>query len=220
MAKYICFYKGKFTDFDNYTALKNFIQDKKNCQFKKYNSLQEKDDFVELMLNKKIQKFYICIHNNKAIKFNSWKECKDYISTNTGCIYKGFTNDEQAQEFINKNITIKTEDESNDLVCELTPRGFLHFKDNECSEFVLFYRASNYGMYRELSVCISAIEQAIEDGELRVVIRYKYDGTVLWANGTWETKNKITSDYAKKIKELSQLINIDFERISNEQRHI
>lgn len=65
----------------------------------------------------------------------------------------------------------------------------------------------------EIESALTAVNWAIENGYEAVIINYDYLGIEMWATGSWNANNQITSGYARKMRELAQQINISFNKI-------
>lgn len=65
----------------------------------------------------------------------------------------------------------------------------------------------------EIESALTAVNWAIDNGYEAVIINYDYLGIEMWATGSWNANNPITSSYARKMRELAQQINISFNKV-------
>lgn len=65
----------------------------------------------------------------------------------------------------------------------------------------------------EIDSALTAVDWAIENEYESVIINYDFMGIEMWATGSWNANNPITSSYARKMRQLAQQINISFNKI-------
>lgn len=219
MKKYIAYYNNNVYYFDTWPECKEFIDDKLFVRYKKVSSEEEADLFIQSA--KRGKKIYIAIDNNEAKVFDNWGACKNFVDGHPNCKYKSFTNEENAQDFINLNIKKKISLGLNDvLYCYVggtyqNEPGFVMIKNND----VLYHsrytdngskNTQGFQIWDELKSVTDGLQWAIMNDYEQIVIVYNNDGVENWANGTWSTKKEFTKEYKAKVKELSDRINIDF----------
>ena len=181
------------------------------------------------------KKIYIAIYENKDYKFETWTECKEFVENKKNIIYRGFTNTQDAQEFIFKNIKRDIPFDLKDVLYMYVDGSFGYQKNDKVygwgicgvkNEKVIYQNCGadkeadalkSNQIAGELKAALIAIEDAIKMNEPRVILVYDYMGIEMWANGSWKPKEDkpFVLDYVKKIKSFSKRINIDFKHINS-----
>lgn len=217
--KYLAYFEEEFKEFNNYGDLEYFLLDKpKTIKWKKITSKKMEKEFREscLVEPERHPKIYVAILDGKIKRFNDWKECKAFIDKDKNTKYKSFTNENDAQAYININTrgrigsnyikcTVKNLDNKTDKeACVLSKEG-THIKSFFANEL----KAPTLNS-RECETVIKAIEWAIDYNEECILIEYKNQGTEMWANGSWKTRAEFAKRYKDKIDILRNQINIEF----------
>ena len=65
----------------------------------------------------------------------------------------------------------------------------------------------------ELLAALHVVEYAIAHGYRSCSLYYDYMGIEMWATGRWNTNNPLTTSYAKRMKEASKQLRIDFHKV-------
>lgn len=65
----------------------------------------------------------------------------------------------------------------------------------------------------ELLAALHVVEYAVAHGYKSCSLYYDYMGIEMWATGRWNTNNPLTTSYAKRMKETSKQIRIDFHKV-------
>lgn len=167
--------------------------------------------------------------------FTSWDECKKEVIGFKGAIYKSFTSEKEAIEFIALNAGAKStspvekEDNDNEGLCIYVDGSFMIDKGNYSFGLVavengeVIHKDNGKGFDEEAIALRNvsgevlgaqkAVEFALNKGYKEVTIAYDYQGVESWAIGTWKRNNRITQDYNKFMKDKMTLINIKFKKI-------
>lgn len=168
--------------------------------------------------------------------FTSWDECKKEVIGYKGAIYKSFTTEKEAIDFIALNAGVKSSSkvEKNDDICDeglciYVDGSFMIDKGNYSFGLVavengeVIYKDNGKGFDKEaISLrnvsgevlgAQKAVEFALNKGYKEVTIAYDYQGVESWAIGTWKRNNRITQNYNKFMQEKMTYINIKFKKI-------
>lgn len=65
----------------------------------------------------------------------------------------------------------------------------------------------------EIDSALTAVNWAMDNGYEAVIINYDYLGIEMWATGSWNANNPITSSYARRMREAAQHIDIRFRKV-------
>lgn len=65
----------------------------------------------------------------------------------------------------------------------------------------------------ELLAALHVVEYAMAHGYRSCSLYYDYMGIEMWATGRWNTNNPLTTSYAKRMKEASKQLRIDFHKV-------
>lgn len=168
--------------------------------------------------------------------FTSWDECKKEVIGFKGAIYKSFTSEREAIDFISLNSGAKKtnsiKEESNndeDGLCIYVDGSFMIDKGNYSFGLVavrdgeVIYKDNGKGFDEEAIALRNvsgevlgaqkAVEFALSKGYKEITIAYDYQGVESWAIGAWKRNNRITQDYNKFMQEQMKHINIKFKKI-------
>jgi viroplasmin and RNaseH domain-containing protein len=164
------------------------------------------------------------VKNDKKVEniiVNTWTECLTYVKGVKGAKYKSFENIEDAKSYLNEgNRMLKKSDEN-------FPKDCLHaYVDGSYNSFDGRY---SYGVVcvnnniveyieskaekdtseknirqiaGELKGAIRAVEYALTQGHMKIVIFHDYEGIAHHATGAWERKEESSMKYYNKMQEL------------------
>ena len=89
--------------------------------------------------------------------------------------------------------------------------------DTEEVEFSLSSTDPNHVAYwnvsGELLAALHVVDYALDHGYTSCSLYYDYMGIEMWATGGWKTNNPLTTNYAKRMKEVSKQLRIDFHKV-------
>ena len=89
--------------------------------------------------------------------------------------------------------------------------------DTEEVEFSLSSIEPNHVAYwnvsGELLAALHVVDYALDHGYASCSLYYDYMGIEMWATGRWNTNNPLTTNYAKRMKEASKQLRIDFHKV-------
>ena len=173
--------------------------------------------------------------------FTSWDECKKEVIGFKGAIYKSFTSEKEAINFIALNSEGKTEEKSNES--EECEKGLFIYVDGSfavdkgnysyglvaVNDGEIIYEDKGQGSDKEAIPLRNvsgevlgakmAVDFAIEKGFDEVTIAYDYQGVESWALGTWKRNNKITAEYNEFMQNKMKQIKVKFKKIKGHSGH-
>lgn len=89
--------------------------------------------------------------------------------------------------------------------------------DTEEVEFSLSSTDPNHVAYwnvsGELLAALHVVDYALNHGYTSCSLYYDYMGIEMWATARWKTNNPLTINYAKRMKEASKQLRIDFHKV-------
>ena len=167
--------------------------------------------------------------------FTSWDECKKEVIGFKGAIYKSFTSEKEAIDFIALNAgaksvsTVKKDENCNDGLCIYVDGSFMIEKGNYSFGLVavedgeVIHKDNGKGFDEEAIALRNvsgevlgaqkAIEFALDKGYKEVTIAYDYQGVESWALGTWKRNNRITVEYNEFMQSKMNEVKIRFKKI-------
>ena len=173
--------------------------------------------------------------------FTSWDECKKEVIGFKGAIYKSFTTEKEAINFIALNSEGKIDKKDEELVEQEQglfiyvdgsfaidkgnySYGLVAVKDGE-----IIYKDKGKGFDKEAVSLRNvsgevlgakmAVEYAIENGFKEITIAYDYQGVESWALGTWKRNNRITVEYNEFMQSKMKEVKIRFKKIKGHSGH-
>ncbi len=184
----------------------------------------------------KILKYYAVYRGKSGAPkiFTSWDECKKEVIGFKGAIYKSFTSEKEAINFIALNSEGKST--GSDIV-EENEEGLFIYVDGSFSvekgnysfglvavlDGKIIHGDKGQGFDSEAVALRNvsgevlgakmAVEFAINKGYKEVTIAYDYQGVESWALGTWKRNNRITSEYHEFMQNRMKDIKIKFKKI-------
>lgn len=167
--------------------------------------------------------------------FTSWDECKKEVIGFKGAIYKSFTTEKEAINFIALNSEGKRLERSEELIED--EEGLFIYVDGSFSvdkgnysyglvavkDGEIIYKDKGKGFDKEAISLRNvsgevlgarmAVEYAIENGFKEITIAYDYQGVESWALGTWKRNNRITVEYNEFMQSKMNEVKIRFKKI-------
>jgi len=176
-------------------------------------------------------KFYAVKVGKVPGVYNTWTECEMQVKGFSGAIYKSFTSQEEARDFLdetNKNSDI----EKKEIIQSV---GLLVYVDGSYSKnqkksgygcvFVengevihkiskeVIVKEDLWNVSAEIEGVLGAIEWSIQNSYKNLTIYHDYIGLSHWADGTWKAKKETTKNYVEKINALSKEIDLKFIKV-------
>ncbi len=173
--------------------------------------------------------------------FTSWDECKKEVIGFKGAIYKSFTTEKDAINFIALNSEGKTVEKVEDLL--ESEEGLFIYVDGSFSvdkgnysyglvavkDGEIIYKDKGKGFDKEAISLRNvsgevlgarmAVEYAIDNGFKEITIAYDYQGVESWAIGTWKRNNRITVEYNEFMQSKMNEVKIRFKKIKGHSGH-
>jgi len=173
--------------------------------------------------------------------FTSWDECKKEVIGFKGAIYKSFTTEKDATNFIELNSQGKVSEKTEELIENEEglfiyvdgsfavdkgnySYGLVAVKDGE-----IIYKDKGTGVDKEAVSLRNvsgevlgakmAVEYAIKNGFKEITIAYDYQGVESWAIGTWKRNNRITAEYNEFMQSKMKEVKIRFKKIKGHSGH-
>ena len=164
--------------------------------------------------------------------FTSWDECKKEVIGFKGAIYKSFTTEKDAINFIALNAEGKKEEkveeaiESEEGLFIYVDGSFAVDKANYSYGLVavkdgeIIYKDKGKGFDKE-AVSLRNVSGEVlgANGFKEVTIGYDYQGVESWALGTWKRNNRITSEYNEFMQSKMKEVKIKFKKIKGHSGH-
>lgn len=75
------------------------------------------------------------------------------------------------------------------------------------------YHVAYWNVSGELLAALHVVDYALDHGYTSCSLYYDYMGIEMWATGRWNTNNPLTTSYAKRMKEASKELRIDFHKV-------
>lgn len=158
-----------------------------------------------------------------------WETCKNQINGFSNAIYKKFNTLEEAELFMESNITkSKTESFTEDNMPlnyafidgsfnqKTNTYGYGGFLMSKGNKYILKGNGNNKEMASmrnvagEIMGAIASIKKALELEIDNLVIYYDYEGIKSWAESTWKTNKIHTKEYSKFVESVRNKIDIKF----------
>lgn len=179
-------------------------------------------------------KIYAVKKGFKTGLFYSWVECQEATKGYSGPVFKSFESEEEAKAFL-EDIDIIMND---DILPRLTKGHVVAFTDGsfdaeknaygsgcciftpEGNKIELSTKGTNKkyidlrNIAGEIIAVLNAIDWAWKNGYESISIFYDYEGIGKWASGEWKPKKTLTSYYKRYVDEKSEIINIEYKKVS------
>lgn len=179
-------------------------------------------------------KIYAVKKGFKTGLFYSWAECQEATKGYSGPVFKSFESEEEAKAFL-EDIDIIMND---DILPRLNNGHVVAFTDGsfdiekpaygsgcciftpEGNKIELSTKGTNQkyidlrNIAGEIIAVLNAIDWAWKNGYENISIFYDYEGIGKWASGEWKPKKNLTSYYKRYVDEKSEIINIEYIKVS------
>lgn len=176
------------------------------------------------------KKYYAVKTGKTPGVYSTWGECKIQVDGFPGAIYKSFSIEEDAWEYINRenNFDKSVLDNLEEVIAyvdgsyskELLKYSFgcvIQYNHNK----IELSGADNNPKYIEMNNVageilgsINAIKWAIDNGVKSINIFHDYEGISKWANGEWKAKKIGTQEYQTFIKHSREKLQIRFTKVA------
>lgn len=154
-------------------------------------------------------KVYCVRKGRKTGKFYTWIECKKQIDGFAGAIYKSFTNEEDADAYL--NFEEKQHDSTDVAIAyvdgsykastgEFSCGAILIYKDEEIT-ISKKYNDKKLALMNnvagEIMGSVEVMRYCIQNGIKNVDIYHDYEGIGMWGTGQWKTNKEGTIAYKR-----------------------
>lgn len=175
------------------------------------------------------KKFYAVRVGTKPGVYNTWAECQKYTKGVSGASFKSFLTYEEAEAFVNPELTHQMDEKnasivdifidgsfeqsiqkySFGMVVDLNPRQTLN-KSFDDERFL-----ANRNVSGELLGAMYAFKWILEnqDPDILYRINYDYEGIEKWATRDWKANKALTKCYAVISQEAMKQANIKFNKV-------
>ena len=160
--------------------------------------------------------------------YTTWAECEAVVKGASGAVYKSFKSKEDAENYIKPDLSDKSLDRKN--IVYIFVDGSYNKSENisgygmavVLNDEVVYQSKKTLNdkdfvqyrnVYGEVQGTQDAVEYAVKQGYKEVNVVYDYTGIENWAVGNWKANNPLTQGYAKRMKELSSKINVNFIKV-------
>ena len=164
--------------------------------------------------------------------FTTWDECLKHTKGYSGAIYKKFTAQEDAINFVygevktadkeevkvNKDLYEFYVDGSYNPTTKTVGYGLVMLKDNQAiirdiGTFINDPNAESRNITGEVKGSMKAMDIAVANGFKEVNIYYDYMGIEKWATGEWKANKELTRAYKEIYKLRSKQVKINFVKV-------
>lgn len=162
--------------------------------------------------------------------YSTWAECQREVTGYKGAIYKKFSQEEDAQQFITGEIQ--------GYAAEIEPKNLKEFVAYVDGSFRNSDRTFSYGVYMknteekwtfskrfynedatmrnvsgEIEGAMKAMEECVKLGGEILHLHYDYEGIRAWALGHWKTNKEGTRRYKLFYEEISKRLQVKFIKV-------
>lgn len=172
-----------------------------------------------------MSKFYAVRSGRKPGIYRSWDECKSQVHSFPNAVYKSFTSEEEAINFIGGQTSKKKTSEisiyvdgSYDSVSKIFGWGIVIVGKNSVEEFKDSAKNSDHE-YRnvagEIYGTVNACKIALDRSYSSIDLYYDYTGIRHWALGEWKRNNPLTQRYYAFMQDSLKKIDITFNKVKS-----
>lgn len=177
------------------------------------------------------KKFYAVRQGRKTGIYYTWDECKQQVTGYSGAVYKGFTLQKDAEDFLNNNEKEIIKDNTNpDIIgavayvdgsfnseTKIFSYGAIIFWEGKEYQFSDKFNdeklAKMHNVAGELKGSEKAMEFAIENKINKLAIYHDYEGIAKWCTGEWQAKQEGTKAYKKFYEKVKEDVDIEFVKV-------
>ncbi len=181
------------------------------------------------------KKYYVVRVGLKPGIYETWDECKSYVSGFSGAEYKSFKNLEEAQNYFNgiesielvyphiiSNPKNKAEatayvDGSYDDSKKVFSYGLIIFVNNEefrfCEKYDTINLISMRNVAGEIIGAQKAMEYCIDNGIKTLDLFYDYEGIEKWCTGAWKANKEGTIAYKNFYNNIKKDLKVTFNKV-------
>lgn len=173
-----------------------------------------------------MKKFFYAVKVGKIPGiYNTWEECKSQVDGFSGAIYKKFSTEREALEFIEGNANIQFDEDiliayvdgSYDNSDGSYSFGAVILMDGEIRKFNKRFPKDDFSEHRnvigEIKGSIFAMKYAIQNGYKRLKLHYDYIGIEKWAKGEWKRNKPATILYKEFYDGVKNDLEVEFVKV-------
>ncbi len=169
-------------------------------------------------------KYYVIKNGVKTGIFNSWDECKEYVSGYKGAVYKSFNNYQDAYNYLHDikevyDIPTCYIDGSYDKKTKRYSFGGVLIIDNTIKQFYKSYDEDELSKYHnvagEIKGAAYILNYCYKNNITKLRLCYDYEGIEKWYNNKWEAKSEIAILYTNFIFKIKDKVEVEFVKIKS-----
>lgn len=173
-------------------------------------------------------KYYAVKKGRKTGIFTDWPSCKKAIDKYPNAVYKSFSSQAEAENFLSDQGSQSVKVDSNDQVLAYVDGSFMTANNRYGFGGILIYQGEKYTFFGggddpelvkmrnvagEMMASMRAVKTAIKLEAKAVLIHFDYQGIEKWVNGDWQAKNDFTQAYRQFMLDKEKEINIQFVKV-------
>ena len=172
------------------------------------------------------KKFYAVLEGRLPGIYNSWEDCRAQTEGFPGAIFKGFSTEKEALEFLNpekkenkipQDTAVAYVDGSFSPDKNAFSFGALIFYKDEAYKFKKAYFDSPLASMRNVAGEIKGAEFVMHYAAVnkikKLIIYYDYQGIEKWCTGEWKAQTDGTKQYRNTYAEYSKSVEISFVKV-------
>lgn len=190
------------------------------------------------------KKYYAVKNGRQKGVFYTWDECKTHTTGYPNAIFKSFTNEQDAINFVeNENIPDekskkKYHDSEEDIISNMEPNTMIAYIDGSYEDSIKYFSyagimffdgksedfafASNdenlismRNVSGEVKASMYVIQKAYDYNMKKVTIYFDYNGIQMWAIGSWKANNELTKLYREFCNDMYKKLDIEFVKVKS-----
>lgn len=172
-------------------------------------------------------KYYAIKVGKKTGVFNSWDECKEYVSGYQGALYKSFKTYEEAQDYLNDVDKYKIDSSKPTAYVDGSYNkdsgeysfGAILLIDGKKYSFKRKFKKDYYSFARNVAGEVRGasfiINYAIKNGIKELELFYDYQGIESWYTREWNANNNLTQNYQNFAVKNEGIIKVNFHKVKS-----
>lgn len=172
-------------------------------------------------------KYYAIKVGKKTGVFNSWDECKEYVSGYQGALYKSFKTYEEAQDYLNDVDKYKIDSSKPTAYVDGSYNkdsgeysfGAILLIDGKKYSFKRKFKKDDYSFARNVAGEVRGasfiINYAIKNGIKELELFYDYQGIESWYTREWNANNNLTQNYQNFAVKNEGIIKVNFHKVKS-----
>lgn len=176
------------------------------------------------------KKIYCVKNGRKSGIYYTWDECKAQVDGFSGAVYKSFTNQADADEYMGNSFKIEqnpiTEEDGKAIA--YVDGSYKHSSKEFSCGAVLFYKGDEFHFSKkfddenlvemrnvagEIMGAVTVIRYCIENNIKSIDIYHDYEGVAKWATGDWKANKQGTIAYKNFIAKNKDAVTVNFVKV-------